>query len=322
MSVLRGIVCALLACVAHAQSNRAWPAEIEITGPAASIVLSMGDAGRTLVDGALARGETRRLEVHLPAMSASMRFTPTIEFDARGSSEGRVRFVDWIDRASVTEALPPGLRARARPPVERGRVRPSVSALCLCAAALVLGVSLRRRPRVVAALAIGCAAGVYVLPPDRDLDAIAHATVYEIAGGAPLALRVDASFAWLELPPAGRELAVEVLPVNVPVEWRVSLTDGGRKASSPSARFYRLELLDAGARRIARDDNEWGPLSEVWTRFDGDWVARGAWNPGTALPAGAARDAPPGWLAAGLPQGVDVLLARARDEDAYLRVIF
>lgn len=322
MSVLRGIVCVLLSCAAHAQSNRAWPAEIEITGPAASIVLSMGDAGRTLVDGELARGETRRLEVPLPATSMSMRFTPTIEFDARESSEGRVRFVDWIERPSAVEALPTGLRARARPPVERGRVRPSVSALFLCAAALVLGVSLRRRPLVVGGLAIGCAAGAYALPPNRDGDAIARATVYEIASGAPLALRVEASFASLELPPGARELAVEVLPVGVPVEWRVSLTDGGRKASSPNARFYRLDLIELGARQIVRDTNEWGSLSEVWTRFDGEWEARGAWNPGSALPVGDSRDAPPGWLAAGLPQGVDVLLARARDEDAYLRATF
>lgn len=320
MSVLRAGVCALLACAAHAQSNRAWPAEIEITGPASSIVLSMGDAGRTIVDGELARGETRRLEVPLPATSASMRFTPTIEFDARGSTDARVRFLDWIERPSEIEALPPALRARSRPPVDRGRVRPSIAALCVCTAALVLGASLRRRPLVVAALAIGCAAGVYALPPDRDVDTIARATVYEFASGAPRALRVEASFARLELPAGASALAVEVLPVGTPVEWRVSLADGRREASSPQGRFYRLDLADAAERRITREENGWGPLAEVWTRFDGEWAARGAWSPGSPLPAAASRGAPPGWLAAGLPQGVDVLLARARDLDAYLRV--
>ena len=82
------------------------------------------------------------------------------------------------------------------------------------------------------------------------------------------------------------------------------MTLGTRRVLSP---------IDVGLRFLDPAGNAWGDLDAVWTRSSagGAWVGRGPWRLGAPLPeAQPVPSVPPGWLAAGLPQGRGVLVGR------------
>lgn len=94
--------------------------------------------------------------------------------------------------------------------------------------------------------------------------------------------------------------------------------------AAPRGAWVVERTAPAGLRLLREEVNTWGDLDEVFLRgADGAWARRGRWGLGEALPAAPAEaptqaraqaraqgTAPPGWLAAGLPQGVRVLVAR------------
>jgi len=93
--------------------------------------------------------------------------------------------------------------------------------------------------------------------------------------------------------------------------WRWSLR-------APRGSWVALTPFDPGARLLRPEVNTWGALLDVKVRgADGVWRAHGDWPLGAGLgaaraaaPDSPAATAPPGWLAAGLPQGQPALAAR------------
>ncbi len=99
--------------------------------------------------------------------------------------------------------------------------------------------------------------------------------------------------------------------------------DGRWTLQAPRGAWVAATPFEPGARLLRPEVNTWGALREVALRgADGVWSARGDWVLGAALPAApngpragsgpgsASISGPPGWLLAGLPQGVEVLTAR------------
>jgi len=317
---------------AAARENRARVAEIEVTGPVSELVLSLGAAGETRIEGGLLAGERVRLAVPLPARGAEAGPPPRItwatggELDLEGGVRGSARFVRWSDDATRLDLLPPGLLARPRPPVAPEEIELPLSVLALLPACFVLGLATRARRATSILLSLAGAALVLGLAARRGERGAAEIEVLEIAPGSALGLEVRASHAAASVDSA--ELAATALAVD-PEEERVVWTGSFEaraawRASAPGAALYRLHVLDAAAVSLTRAENRGVPLAEAWLREEGEWTARGAWGTGAPLPDARPGPPPPGWLAAGLPQGVPVLLGRlarapGEDRDAWVR---
>jgi hypothetical protein len=67
---------------------------------------------------------------------------------------------------------------------------------------------------------------------------------------------------------------------------------------------------------LRAERNDFESLETVYTRQNGVWKAHGPWLRGTALPPAQRIEAPPGWLAAGLPVEGEVWLGRRTSERA------
>jgi hypothetical protein len=303
------------------RSSRAWLAEVALEGPLGGVVLDMGASGETRLVGALVAGETRRIVVPLPARTANERFTPSIHVaplaDWTAAEQGAARFVRWLEPEGASiEDLPPGLRARARPPVARDVVRPSVAALLALAAlgAATVGLAERGRTALFAALAtlVGTAAITW-LEPVRASDFEAHVILVEADSQSAAWLEVEAAPDRLDVVPPIDALSIEVWPPGARLVWRVPLgSEPVLDVSGHAVRLYRLSVFDPGEERIDPRQNRFAPISQAWVREAGEWRSHGAWPLGEPLPAPLAREAdgPPGWLASGLPQGPAILIAR------------
>ena len=84
-------------------------------------------------------------------------------------------------------------------------------------------------------------------------------------------------------------------------------------ASASGSAIYLLRKVELGEGGYTRAENRNRPLAETWLREDGAWTARGPWPVGHPLPGPREAPPPPGWLEAGLPQGVPILLGRVED---------
>ena len=130
---------------------------------------------------------------------------------------------------------------------------------------------------------------------------------------------------------AGRPLTLRLAPAPRGDTARPNGRSPGASAeplwwlSAPRGAWVVERTFPVGLRLLQPEVNTFGDLAEVYVRdAAGAWTAHGPWARGAPLPAAgpaagatsgsnpapAAGNAPPGWLAAGLPQGVRVLVAR------------
>jgi hypothetical protein len=288
--------------------------------------------GETLLEGPLLAGEQQRVLVPVPLWAPPGSLEPELEV----TGGGRASFDGWADPLGLEEerawqSVPAGLRARAGvPDPERTPVRAPPLALLAALTGLVLALSQRRRPLRAATLggAFALATAAATLAPDRD-----PARLRVLEGDAPsgLWLALDAGRDELALP-AELPLRVESRPERARLTWRVRLgsapagpnrsggsggsdrSDGDRAPtwtlSGPRTTLLAVSGFDREI-RLSPSGNEWETLAEAWVRDPGEgtWARCGPWPRGKALPA-ASPGAPPGWLAAGLPQGPRVLAGR------------
>jgi len=137
-----------------------------------------------------------------------------------------------------------------------------------------------------------------------------------------------------------RLLRLAVLPEGARLNWAATSTAGGELiwtaegAGDETARIISCErFFPPNAPTNSPAETEAGgrhpglSLTSTWLRSasGGKLVSHGAWERGTPLPA-AREDGlgPPSWLAAGLPQGVGVLLGRSKndqDQEIWVRLI-
>jgi hypothetical protein len=308
----------MLATTTPERTTRAWLAEVALEGPLGGVVLDMGAGGETRLVGALLSGETRRLVVPLPARTESERFTPSIHVTPlagfTADERGAVRFVRWLEPAGAgIESLPPGLRARARPPVSRDVVRPSTAALLALAAVGVAILGLAERARAALFAALAGSAAIAWISPVRASEFEAHVALVEADAASTPWLDVEAAADELELAPPLDFVSIEVWPPASRLVWRMSLDpEPTLDVSGRDVRLYRLALFDPGDARIDRTKNDFAPLRESWVREGGEWRSHGAWPLGEPLPPALdpPSDGPPGWLASGLPQGPAILIGR------------
>lgn len=284
-------------------------ARVRLAGPLALATLDQGERGRTELSAGLLAGERREIVVPLPYRPLDGRAPATRAAPPGGAAE----FVDWEPAEAPLAPLPPGLAARPRPPVA-GRapeVRPA--SLALLAAAAVLVTALRRRPAAALAAGWGVALALGIVALRSPPRAAPPARVLEGAGPEGPWLVVDGGAGELSFPLAGGA-RLEVAPAGAPVVWSGTLVGETARwrVRLAGGRLWRVAPLEVGLRLVRREINAWGPIEEAWSRApDGRWSHHGAWLLGQPLPPAASdAPAPPGWLAAGLPQGVGVLVAR------------
>jgi hypothetical protein len=306
-----------LACVLPARSDgRARRAELELHGPLAEVAVETGPHARLVLHGALAEGEELRTVVLLPVPERGARGEPRIAWEVGDDApRGRARFVRWID-AEPPIALPPALRARVRAPVELARSEPTTAALVLLVALACALVGLRSRPRTGAALAVGLGlvAAALARAPESALRA---ASVLEGKSGASTWLEVRSAAQALELPDAlalGADGVLEIDPPHAPLRFESALRGGAPVVCrAPRARLHWVRPVPAPELALPEPPetagaNGWRTLEATWTRAEEGWSAHGPWTLGAPLPAARPGADPPGWLRAGLPQGVPVLL--------------
>jgi hypothetical protein len=301
--------------------NLARRAELEVVGPVQDLVLSLGSAGESRLLGELLPGERVSISVPLPARDAAPRIVPEIRWsggeglDAGSEGRGRVRFLGWSEdlAAKAIDALPPGLRARSRPPLSPPEVLLPRASLALLPACLVVGLALRRRA-VLSLLFAGFASGALLgLGWPREGRAEREVIVLEGDAQNPSGLAVKAT--WESARLSADELGdavVETSREDARVVWTGSLSGAGTwSAFARNSAIYVQTAVEAPEEVFRREANGGRDLAEAWVREEGVWTARGPWPHGTPLPAIEVGSAPPGWIVAGLPQGVSVLVGRA-----------
>jgi hypothetical protein len=305
--------------------NLARLAEIEVTGPVRDLVVSLGSAGEARLSGELLPGERTRIVLPLPARDALVSIAPEIRWagsDSIGSEDegrGRARFVGWKpDLASKEiEDLLPGLRARSRPQLSPPEIHLPRASLAILPACLLIGLALRRRAAAALAFALAGSGVLLAIGSPRTGRAEREVTVLETDAESSSGLAVTAT--WERASLSTEDLAASVVDISKAgerVAWSGALSKGEAWTLTARGSTVCVErAFDAGEQVFRRAENRVRDLAEVWVREDGSWSARGAWPRGAALPpaaGGPAPDsAPPGWLAAGLPQGVAVLIGRA-----------
>lgn len=279
---------------------------VELVGPREELRLTTGVV-ETVLRLSIPEGERRLLELPFVARQGSGAPTPVPRLAEGPPSAGAELLPETLVAGPAWSALPYGLRSRALPPVERPVPRAGALRLSWLAASLILVIALRRRPW--AALVLGLVAGLalFVLPAAPR------------AGSLVRVLEGDAtSGRWLEVLGARERLEIEVgfvgwvrrLPQAAGARLEVIEEPGGLRSAlvAPGARVYALR--ESSLRVPTRDDPGAVTLRQVWLRdAAGSWTAHGSWQPREPLPAAVAGPgSPPGWLAAGLPQGLPVLV--------------
>jgi len=293
---------------------------VELQGPRSVAVLSAGGPG-TRIEVEVGAAELRRLEVPItgPSRPGDGRTTPRFA-DPDGASLLPGTSATW---AEPWTSLPHGLRTRALPPVGRGLPGAGSLSLAVLAAALLLAVGLRRRPGFALLLGAGAAACLLLLPA-REAGAVA---VRVLEGDAREGrwLEVRGAQESLELP-VGQLGWLRRTPPAADAHLRVHEQSGSPRWGwvAPGARVYALTETRRSV--PTREDPGAVGFRRAWTRSAaGVWSAHGPWSPGSALPAPSeAGGPPPGWLAAGLPQGLGILVGELDDprgDPAWLRLV-
>lgn len=297
--------------------------EVQIEGPSEVVGFSGGFERTDLCVG-LTSGENRRLLVPFLSRDGLGEQFALARLGASQSAADLRWDQESIESPQPWKDLPRSLRSRGLPSL--AAVRPRVGGLrwvwLTVAVLIVLG--LRRRPwRALLAGAL-CGTTLYWLPAAP----IAPPVVRLLEGDA-------ASGRWIELRGARDRLELE--PVSTGWVRHLPQTADRRLEVHEHSGRARWSILSAGARiyfmrevLAVEAPGPQGPGShvfeEVWLKESGvGWTARGPWRGQGALPnALPAGVSPPGWLVAGLPQGVPILAGRLADEDgngAWLRYV-
>ena len=297
--------------------------EVELVGPCPNTTLSAGFES-TRLDLHLKAGETRRFEapylsrVRLGGDGATPRLRAAIlSRGTRLSPESGESPPDW-------EQLPLALQSRSLPTLKVTRPVVGSTRLIWMAAALLLVLALRRRPWAAAAVGAGAAALVFWLPEPvveghsvRVLEGdVESGRWLEVRGARDSLALPDPAVGWLRHLPQNRELELVAVESDSELGWT---------ASARGARVYHLRELP-GLRAPTRAESGGHRFEEAWLReATGTWQALGPWAPGAPLPQSIpSAGAPPGWLVAGLPQGVPILvghLADGLERDAWMRLV-
>jgi hypothetical protein len=305
-------------------------AEVDVQGPVSGLVLDSGAAGESRFARAFEAGEKMRIAAPVPVEDAESPVAPALRWTRQDSLEtgsiarGAARFAGWReDRAAAAiAALPPGLRARTRPPLGAPDVRAGASELALLPACFVLGLALRRRRGAFVAVGVLGAGFVLALGWPRGGATPSTASVLECDAESDAGLEVAASFGRLTVPLSDLESSVvEIAEGRSRVVW--SETDQDLwTAAAPGRTIVLLRRIELAGKRWGRDRNGGLALAETWVRDEGTWTARGPWASSAPLPGPRAGPPPPGWLQAGLPQGVPILLGRIDDarEQRFVRL--
>lgn len=272
-------------------------AEIRLEGPLDELRLDCGSRGEVILRPGLAAGESETVIVPIPA---------GVVDDRPLNAPESLRFLD--EGAPV---LPVELVRRSDPPVTVTDVEPEPLGILIVVAGFVLAFGLRQKPvamLLAGLLAALAAAGLQGAHPPADPERV------RVLEGTPEHwARVEGAADSLSFDPL-RDAQVGATPGSA--RWIGERQAGEWSWRAEGRAVHRSAVLDPGTRRIDGRLNLWGPLAEAWTRDEaGDWRARGEWGIGKGLPE-AAEGSPPGWLAAGLPQGRGVLVARLA-EDAW-----
>lgn len=304
---------------AEVSDTAATVVELRLEGPLSTVVLEAG--GRpTHILGELAPGEQRSLGAPLSTWAAARRAE-----DLAGRLALRVEPEQAGGRVSVlayaplrpdlwSSGFPTSLGLRSRPPLRPALPRLDLTRLALAAGAFLAVLALRRRP--LAALSAGVLlSALLLLLPAAPLPGPA---VQILEGDAR-----SAQWAWvrgaldrIELPPGSLPWD-DVLGEGEETRWVVELEPGRRERWFLEGAGRSLFLLEPLLEPPLLERSRAGEaLAQCWTREPGDaWRWHGGWDRGAALPPPREGGAPPpGWLAAGLPQGLSVLLGRLAEE--------
>jgi hypothetical protein len=257
----------------------------------------------------LAAGESRTVFVpfggasvgSLEPSAAAAALRVTVE-PAEG--EAIVRAADAVTPGKLGH----GIGRRGRPPVAPSRPRPDLARWLVLGGGACLLLGMRRRPRVAAGTGAFTALLIFVLPAAP----LEGRSVRGIDGDAArdLWLEVNSAHERLEVR-ASRESWFETRG-GTRAEWLVDRA-GRWVLRAPGGEVHSLRRSDSTPLDPATGLPAFA-LRDVWARSaDGNWSALLDWGPAEAFPpspAPAGRAAgPTGWLAAGLPQGVSVLVA-------------
>ncbi len=299
------LVSALAVLAPLRAQNRVAFAEVEIEGPFQRAVVLAGEAGSTLVEGAVGVGETRRVLVPIPVDPDIGRREPTL---AAGSA--RTRFIGWKERDERLAQLPAALRARPAPLAEPARVRASVATLLVLAAAAIVGLWLARSWRAALALATVASIPAFLLARaafDRDVHAV---EVLDGVAGSSTWQRTRAAWDEIVLPSRGASFDLVTVPMHslkIAAPLDLALPTRARARSTQLIATWPESWPEDA---LARTSNDLAPLAAAWMREEGNWTFRGPWELGAALGPAVPGGPPPGWLVAGLPQSVEILVGQ------------
>lgn len=284
---------------------------LRVPGPAPQELRLEAGAGPTVLRPEVAAGE--RVDLQVPFLWALDRpGLPSAE--GLGLPGDGVELVPGGTRLPGNwRDLPASLRGRSLPPLEAVPVRPAPALLTGAVAGLLLVFALRRRPFLALGAGALAAGALAAVAPPAEL-APAGVTVLEGDGdsgrwllvrSAPGRLELGArEEGWLEVRPADREVRVEA-------DRRTGALVAALEA--PGAELH-LRRERVAPRQPGRGSPGGHDFRQTWVREPGEgWRALGPWAGEQPLPeAGPEGPAPPGWLVAGLPQGVPALVGELR----------
>ncbi|HIG12375.1 MAG TPA: hypothetical protein EYG30_13425 [Planctomycetes bacterium] len=291
---------------AHGQDSLGT-VEYLLEGPVGEVLV---DAGRSLTSLRLqlAAGESRRVLVPVEIYSRASEHALTSDVGPECA-----RALETVSAPEPWTALPPALRARSLPALEVDRPRPAIPRWTWLAAAGLCILALRRRPNLALCLGSVACAGMFWLPAPFSARVAAEVLEGDAASGRWIEVRgardwldmEPARGLWLRSLPRPADFHLEVFDVEGQPRWRAC----GRRARIFSFR----ELATAPGLDLA--SNNLTDFDQIWLREGpSPWLARGPWlrgEPRPNIPADA-QESLPGWLAAGLPQGVEALVGRSR----------
>lgn len=311
----RAFIWLLCGAPALGAQERLRIAQVELTGPLESVRLDLGAEGGTTYSTTLRAGETRTVEVPLPASTGAPDPIVTIAPPGAGSAH----FAGWGPdeaRRARWEALPPGLRARPRVMALPADIRIETAALLTAAALSLVAWSLRRKPAIAIAAVSAGSAGLltFVLLSENPTRQV---TVFEGDVGSPSWLMVQTrrdgwdrqaeALLQLEVEPARAFVWLHSIP---PMLYYV--------LEAPGSVVSAISVFEDLQRSLTRAENRWDTFKRVWLReSDGTWTYHGYWELGAPLPPARHEQPslPPGWIQPGLPQGTSVLIAELVDPE-------
>lgn len=297
------------------QENLLHRISLRVEGPLDALHITCGPAGSTHWKGKILRGETRvlTLPVSLPE-SRSADLAVRVDGSGSASVEG------WL---APVARLPSSLLSRpVASPMPSVRRLDGAAALLLMAT-LVGALGFWRRPsRALLVGMLGSAALLFLPAPPEEAARTLRVFEGHREGGRTSWVRTDAGVGSLTLAVWGglewthlRVLVPEAVRGQIPVNYSV-VQDSQAPLGIEVPPGVRLALSQPVSRILGEVRPElqaFGSLAQVWTRGPGgqaSWNRRGPWGLGESFPDPIPGPAPPGWLAAGLPQGRGVLLGQ------------